>query len=621
MKKIVWLTISIMMVLSLVMVSCGTSEDTGGKVTEEDTGQTVTVGGGEETTGEVEGGEGPSASTGPLYGGTLRLAQIQDSTNFDDVVTRTFVQGVTFLLTNESMWRGDWAKGPGGGYGTNECDWVGAYDVFSQKRGFAAESWEWSVDPATDTGILVYQIRDNINFALDPDSEASKLVGGRKMTADDVVFSFTQVMTDDRAYMYKAYPSMRNSFSCEKTGPMEVTVTVASSDLITAIAKFGNYVGVVPHEVVDKYGDMASWRNSVGTGPFILKDVIKGSQMFLDKNPDYWGTDPVGPGMGNQVPYIDSLQYLIIPDTSTRLAALRTGKIDQYSPVRYEDAENLRKTAPEMIEGEGQLGGDPWPIYMNTQRSPFNDIKVRRALLMGVDLELIKNTLNHGLGQILYWPIEYTPAYADCYLGLDDPDCPESVKELYVYNPDKAKQLLAEAGYPSGFKTSALISQNEVDYLSVIKDMWSKIGVELELDVRESAAVTSVYRSGEYDIVSRAGGRGPISVFYHMVTMVGDGPWGGNASNIKDQKLIDASTEMQSTFIKDDKAAMAQFRELMKYALDQAYVLTGPVYPQSTFWWPWLKNYSGEIQIGYFDMQYWASYIYLDTNLKKSMGY
>ncbi|HEY93807.1 MAG TPA: hypothetical protein G4O15_02560, partial [Dehalococcoidia bacterium] len=258
MKKIAWLTISVMMVLSLVLVSCGTTEDTGGKVTEEDKGQKVTVGGEEEKKEEVK-EEEVSSSMGPEYGGTLRLAQTMDSTNFDDVVTRGFVQGVTFLQTNESMWRGDWAKGPAGGYGTNECDWVGAYDVFSHKRGFAAESWEWSVDPATDQGILVYQIRDNVHYALNPNSEASKLVGGRKMTADDVVFSFTQVMTDSRAYMYRAYPSMRKSFHCEKTGPMEVTVTVDSSDLITAIAKFGNYVGVVPHEVVEKYGDMASW--------------------------------------------------------------------------------------------------------------------------------------------------------------------------------------------------------------------------------------------------------------------------------------------------------------------------------------------------------------------------
>jgi len=233
--------------------------------------------------------------------------------------------------------------------------------------------------------------------------------------------------------------------------------------------------------------------------------------------------DPIGPGQGNQLPYLDAFEYLIIPDLSTRLAALRTGKIDQMGGINYEDAENINATAKGIMEAEGGLGGTPWIIYMNTQRSPFNDVKVRRALHMGVDLELIKNTLNYGKGIIQYWPIEYTAAYADCFLSIDDPDCPESVKELYVYNPDKAKQLLAEAGYPNGFKTTALIQQSEVDYLSVIKDMWKKIGVELELDVRDPGAVRSVYNTNEYDIVSRVGGRGPISVFYHMVTMIGVG--------------------------------------------------------------------------------------------------
>ena len=67
--------------------------------------------------------------------------------------------------------------------------------------------------------------------------------------------------------------------------------------------------------------------------------------------------------------------------------------------------------------------------------------------------------------------------------------------------------------------------------------------------------------------------------------------------------------------------AMKQFKELMKYVLDQAYVVSRPIYPQATFWWPWLRNYSGETQIGYFDTNYWASYIWIDEDLKKSMGY
>lgn len=610
------------MLFSLVMVSCGPTQETGGTVTDEGNDKVIiteTTSGG--TTEKEEAGGTVSEKTGPQYGGSLRLALNFDSTAWDDVVTRSFVQPITMVMTNESMWRGDWTKGPAGGYGTSECDWVSAYDVFDQKAGFAAESWEWSIDSTTNKGVLVYHLRDNVHYALDPDNEASKLVGGRKMTADDVLFSFNQVMTDSRAYMYRAYRTMRESYSAEVTGPLEVTVTVDAVDLITAIAKFGNYVFVIPPEVVETYGDMANWRNSVGTGPFILKDVITGSQMVMERNPNYWGTDPIGPGMGNQLPYIDTFQYLIIPDASTRLAALRTGKIDRYGPVNYEDAENIRKTAPDIMEAEGALGGTPWYVYMNTQRTPFNELKVRRALLMGVDLELIKNTLNHGIGQILTWPIEYTPAYADCYLGLDDPDMPESVKELYVYNPEKAKQLLAEAGYPSGFKTTALISQNEVDYFSVIKDMWKKIGVDLELDVRETGAVRSVYNTNEYDIVGMVGGRGPISVFYHMVTMVGVGAAGGNASQIEDPICEETSEKMKALYITDSRAAMNMFRELMKHVLDQAYVVSAPQYPQATFWWPWLKNYSGESMIGYFDQQYWAAYTWIDTDLKKAMGH
>ena len=605
-----------MMAISLVMASCGPTE---GEEAEIETETRIEKK--ETETKEEKKVEEKAEDTGPNYGGTLRLSLTADSTSWDDVVTRSFVQPITMIQTNDSAWRGDWTKGPAGGYGTYESDWLSAYDVFDHKAGYAAESWEWYIDSATGKGKLIYQVRDGVHYALNPNSEASRLVGGREMTADDFVFSFTQIMTDPRAYCYKAYKSMRESFECEKTGPMEVTITVDAVDLITAIAKFGNYVFIVPPEVVAKYGDMANWKNSVGTGPFMLTDFVPGSRMELKKNDNYWGTDPIGPGKGNQLPYIDAMQFLIIPDASTRLAALRTGKIDMMINIGYEDAENLRATAKGIMEGEGGLGGTAWYVYMNSQREPFSNIKVRRALLMSVDLELIKESLNHGLGQILTYPIEYTPAYADCYLSLDDPDCPESVKELYVYSPDKAKKLLSEAGYPDGFKCTALIGQNEVDYFSVIKEMWSKVKVDLELDVRESGAVRSVYNSGDYDVCGAAGGRGPISTFYHMVTLVGEGSAGGSGAQIDDPVCDEASAKMQELIITDFKGAMKMFREHMKYVLDQAYVVTAPQYRLSNFWWPWLKNYSGEYMVGYYDQYNWSTWVWIDEDLKKTMGH
>jgi peptide/nickel transport system substrate-binding protein len=289
--------------------------------------------------------------------------------------------------------------------------------------------------------------------------------------------------------------------------------------------------------------------------------------------------------------------------------------------IAFEDAASMRKTTPQLKETEGALGGPAGYIYMNTQRKPFDDVRVRRAMLMSVDLQGIKTSLNHDLGQLLTWPVELVKGYEDLYLGLDDPEMPASVKELYTYNPDKAKQLLKDAGYPTGFKATALIGSAEVDYFSIIKDMWSKVGIDLSLNVQETGTRTSIYNTGNYDITGAAGGRGPLSVFYHMVTMRGDGPVGGNASQINDPIIIAASEKMKATYLTDEKAAMKQFKELMKYVLDQAYAVSRPIYPQSIFYWPWLRNYSGEDQIGYFDTNFWASYIWIDQPLKKSMGY
>ena len=102
---------------------------------------------------------------------------------------------------------------------------------------------------------------------------------------------------------------------------------------------------IVPHEVVDEYGNLRDWRNSCGTGPFMLVDYIKGSSWTVERNPNYWGNDPIHPE--NKLPYLDSVKCLIIPDTSTMMAALRTAKIDQLE-VGWEEAGSLMKSNPEL---------------------------------------------------------------------------------------------------------------------------------------------------------------------------------------------------------------------------------------------------------------------------------
>ena len=162
----------------------------------------------------------------------------------------------------------------------------------------------------------------------------------------------------------------------------------------------GLWVGL-PREVVEEFGDMKDWRNVVGTGPLRLTDVVEGSSVTWEKNPNYWGYDEKFPQ--NRLPYIDVYRSLLMPDMSTRLAALRTGKIDYmgntgdaniYSP---DDLETLQKTNPEIVVWS-VFGGPSGQFNFNWALPPVDDPNVRKALQMSVDRQSISATYFKGYG-------------------------------------------------------------------------------------------------------------------------------------------------------------------------------------------------------------------------------
>ncbi|MBI2850844.1 MAG: ABC transporter substrate-binding protein [Chloroflexi bacterium] len=621
MRGILWLVTSGLMTLSLAMAACApTPTPTAPTTPTTPATPTTTPAAPVAPATEKPQQEGiKPAAESPQYGGTLNLVQTTDITVWDDIVTRTTTPGPTFSFTNDPLWGGDWSKGPAGGYGTKETDWAEYYDRFDQKIGYLAENWKWTVNAAKNEGTIIYQIRQGKRYALnrEPWAEASRLAGGREVSTDDVVFSLKQMVTDRRAYIYRANPELRVA-EITKTGPWEVTIKLPLDALYVGIGRFGNYGRVVPPEVVAKYGDMAKWQNSAGSGSFILTDYVPGSIAVMARNPSYWMKDPVGSGKGSQLPYLERVRYLIIPDASTRLAALRTGKLDQLTGVSTEDATQLRRTTPALLEAEGPGGGQP-TISMRTDLPPFNDIRVRRALMMATDFQAINQSFYDGKGQILTWPYGYRASYADLYLSLDDPEIPASVREFYTYNPEKAKQLLKEAGYPGGLKTSALITQTEVDYYSIIKDMWAKVGIDVELDVKDRGAwQTIMARRGHQALAYYA--QGPVAMWYTAITLAGEGP--ANASMINDPFINDALAKIRIALLTESETSgMRLYKEMMKYVLDQAYVIPGVSGSSSRFWWPWLKNYSGEFTTDFGSGNSWIRWVWLDQDMKKKMGY
>ena len=613
MKRVAWILLSGLMVISLEPAACKAPAVESTTTAKTTTATTVPA-----TTQAVT--TSTPASDKPKYGGTFtRVVTTEPSFDF---YSTSFAPNLMFAITNEGLVFGDWTKGAAGGYGARETDWGRGYDMLGIKKGLVAESWSWSVDAATNEAAIVYKIRQGLHYALNANSEASRMVNGREVTPEDVVYTLGQVVGDTRMYVYSGAPELR-TIKITKTAQSEVTMGMPVASLMTAFQRLNYWGRVVPKEVIEKYGSMADWKNNVGTGPFMIADAVPGSSVLFQRNPKYWMTSPIGPGKGDQLPYLDRVRYLIITDASTRYAAVRTGKIDQITDVGLDDADQLRKASPQLKElRQAEAGtGARW---MRVDKPPTNDIRVRQALMMATDFKAINNGLYRGLGVIQTYPFPFQKGYEALALSLDDPKMSQEVKDLYSYNAEKAKKLLADAGYPNGFKITALMTEPEVDYYSVLKDQWSKVGVQLEFDIREFAAMTNILRAGTHPNMAVSG----VSMDYHYYYMphftAKQGV--GNPSMINDPVINDAIAKIKTLLVTDEKAAMNVWGGadgLYVYALKQAFAIPTVGQPTYVFWWPWVKNYSGELWLGEAlnHQAEWHRYIWIDQDLKRSIGY
>jgi len=620
MKKIIWMMISGLIVLTLILASCET--ETVDQVEEDETEDTVKITETETSTGPTETDEKtPEISSDvPRYGGTITLAGIGDVMEWDPVKNIT---GTTITNIYQQGWEGAWEKGPAGGYGTGETDWgFTNNDLFHLKDGRIYESWEWTIDEENKMGTIVYQIRQGVYYH-ETDTRAGRLVGGRQVTADDVVYCINRAVTiGPTGFIWRANPELHDA-KAEKTGSWEVTVTVPLDGLITAISRFGDSLFYYPPDIVETYENMNEWSDAIGTGPFMLVDMIPSSIHRLKRNPNYWDTDPVGPGQGNQLPYVDQVKILIIPDASSRYAALRTGQIDDLNPLNWEDASQIINQCPDIMykwSNSFQGRGSPLMMRIDKEELPYKDIKVRKAMIMSIDYNEILEGLYDGQGQIITWPFSDTKEYHELYLGLDDPMFPESAKENFTYNPEKAKQLLADAGYPDGFKATLMLTSSatpEIEYYQIIKEYWAKIGIDLEFDLRDPGAAFNLRNTRTHDELA-TWTTGPVSIFY-----VGNPVWAQSASNlsmIDDPIINELMAQVRLLAITDQIEAMKLFKKVAARGLEMAYVVPNVIGSYYDLWWPWLRNYSGELTVGY-DNQTFTTWVWFDDTMKKSMGY
>ena len=438
--------------------------------------------------------------TAPEYGGTLTYPYQNKNVGTDPFLTGHLPASAGIGSVNERLAWGDW------GIARDKFDFRTTYLPDFAITGQLAESWE-TPDPLT----YIFHIRQGIHFALDPDSEASRLVNGRELTAADVVYSFQRNLgmgefTEPSVRKYDAANLPWESIEASDKYTVVMKMTKPSLDALRAILQDVSMF-ILPQEVIDKYGNYEDWRNVVGTGPIMLKDSVEGVSKTHVRNPDYWRYDEKYPQ--NRLPYIDQLRSLFMAEEATRVSALRTGKVDiihgagQGVAIKILDViRSLQRTDPDLQVSNYFQRTDLTQI-MNVRKPPFDDIRVRRAMQMALDLETINDTYYGGFASVEPMGGISVPGYVTTFEKF-----PEEIKQYYTYDPAGAEKLLEEAGYPRGADgvrlkvTFDFRNVYDFGYVEIVTGYWAEIGVDVETTVMDSATWVERKNTGR-DLLAR----------------------------------------------------------------------------------------------------------------------
>ncbi len=385
-----------------------------------------------------------------------------------------------------------------------------------------AESWS-----ATPDGLAYeFVLRKGVRFH-----------NGDPVTADDVKFSFERYR-GTAASTYKARIA-----AVDVVDPQRVRFRFKQPwpDFMTFYGTPATGAGwIVPKKYVEKVGDDGFKKAPVGAGPYKFVSFMPGVELVLEANEQYW----------RKVPNVKRLVFKAVPDESTRLAMLKRGEADVVYSIRGALAEELRRT-PGLTLKPNYPPGTFWLAFVDQwdSKSPWHDRRVRLAANHAMNRNAINHAETLGLSRITASLIPHT---FDFYWPAP----------LYGFDPQKAKQLLAEAGYPNGFDAGDYYCDSSYANVgeAVVNDL-KAVGIRAQLRPLERAAFFAQYREKKFRNIVQSGS----GAFGNAATRLEAFVVGGGAYVYGSYPDIDGLFEEQAseTDVKKREGTLHRIQQLM----------------------------------------------------------
>ncbi len=508
--------LGLILVLALGLAACGTATGNGG-------------------------GSSPSSSSDqPKQGGTLTLAYLTEPSSLDPAVA--------------------W----------NVIDWQIEHDIYQGFLRYASQPGQAGTELVP---CLATEVPSSANGGISADGKTYTFhlrkgvmfqpPVSREVTAADFKYSFERMMLEPRAPATSFYMGVVGADAFMKGKATEITgfkavddytieITLKSPDLSFLNAVTMDFCDVVPKEWVEKWGKQFN-RHPLGTGPFVFQKWTPGREIVLTRNPQYWEQGR---------PYLDTIDYQLSFSPSTALLKLQRGEVDVLGDgIPVADLARV-KVDPKWKQ---QIFTQPLVaisyMFMNVQMKPFDDVKVRQALSWAIDRDkLVKLQGGQAMSLWQFYP-KGMPGY-------------QEGKVYYGYDPAKAKQLLAAAGYPNGFKTMLYtdnVDPNPKLWTSVQADLQA-VGVQAELKTMSN---NSYYSQQSTPKTLTAGSFGwwmdfpdPSDWIAPLFSKSSAVPGGMNSSFWWSPELEKMFTEAQA--MTDPQARIDEFTAMQEYIATQA---------------------------------------------------